>query len=405
MRVILNTLSVSGLRTGVGHYTAEVLRCLRAQTAPGEIGCFPGPMLRQAYAAWGWLSRTRGGRPGTPPPGTRPVEMIRPRTGLRRWVAGALRAPGRAIVASAFRTLCRLRRYDLYHEPNFIPLPCELPTVVTLHDLSVLLYPEWHPAERVEYYEQQFHRGLARCDHILAVSEFTRQEVIRHLGVSPQRITRARNGIRPGLRPLPPEEVAAGLHALGLPPRYLLCLGTIEPRKNVLTLLRAYCALPEAVRERYPLLLVGGWGWDVGPVAGYLDSEARHRGVRHLGYVPDEQLALLYNGARALAYPSLYEGFGLPPVEMLACGGAVLASTTGAVAETVGPHAHLIDPLDTDGWRDTLERVCTDDDWWRSLRQNAVEAAQPYTWEQCAADTLAVYRKVCGSSLPGRVAA
>jgi len=170
MRVILNTLSVSGLRTGVGHYTAEVLRCLRAQTEPGEIGCFPGPVLRQAYAAWGWLSRTRGGKAGTPPPGARPVEMIRPRTGLRRWVAQALRAPGRAIVAGAFRTLCRIRRYDLYHEPNFIPLPCDLPTVVTLHDLSVLLHPEWHPAERVEYYQHHFHRGLARCDHILAVS-------------------------------------------------------------------------------------------------------------------------------------------------------------------------------------------------------------------------------------------
>jgi alpha-1,3-rhamnosyl/mannosyltransferase len=99
-----------------------------------------------------------------------------------------------------------------------------------------------------------------------------------------------------------------------------------------------------------------------------------------------------------LVFPSLYEGFGLPPVEMLACGGAVLASTAGAVAETVGRQAHLVEPLDVDGWRKAMLRVATDDDWWRGLRRGAVEAARPFTWERCAADTLRVYRHLCGQS-------
>jgi alpha-1,3-rhamnosyl/mannosyltransferase len=152
-------------------------------------------------------------------------------------------------------------------------------------------------------------------------------------------------------------------------------------------------------------VLVGGWGWNVRRVADYLDSVGRHRGVRHLGYVPDEDLPYLYNGARALAYPSFYEGFGLPPVEMLACGGAVLASTAGAVAETVGGQAHLIEPLDLDGWRHALRRVCADDDWWQELRTGATEAARPYTWERCAADTLRVYRAVRGTGQAPRLAA
>jgi alpha-1,3-rhamnosyl/mannosyltransferase len=118
--------------------------------------------------------------------------------------------------------------------------------------------------------------------------------------------------------------------------------------------------------------------------------------VRRRGYVAHQHKAALYNGARALAFPSLYEGFGLPPVEMLACGGAVLASTAGAVAETAGAAAHLIDPHDEDGWRAALLRVCTDDEWWQSLRRNAVAAVRPYTWENCARATLGVYRKVCG---------
>ena len=200
------------------------------------------------------------------------------------------------------------------------------------------------------------------------------------------------------VRIAPEAQVAPVLRQLGLPPRYLLYLGTIEPRKNLLRLLRVYCSLPDAVRSRWPLLLVGGWGWNAGDVAEYLHDEARHRGVTHLGYVADADLPLLYNGARALAFPSLYEGFGLPPVEMLACGGAVLASTAGAVAEMVRGQGHLIAAEDEDGWRSALQRVVTDDEWWQALRRGAVVAARPYTWENCARATLGVYRKVCGSA-------
>jgi glycosyltransferase involved in cell wall biosynthesis len=278
--------------------------------------------------------------------------------------------------------------------------------VVTVHDLSVLLYPQWHPADRVAQHQREFQRGVAGAVHVLAISEHARGEIIRTLGLPADRVTRTYMGVRPGLRPMPEEEVRPGLAALGLPGRYLLYLGTIEPRKNVLALLKAYCSLPGPLRERYPLVVVGGWGWNSGDVHAYLHEEARHRGVVYLGYVAEEQVPYLYNGARALVFPSWYEGFGLPPVEMLACGGAVLASTAGAVAETVGRQACLIDPGDFDGWREAIQRVCTDDDWWRGLRRGAEDAARPFTWRRCAADTLAVYRGVVeGARKPARRAA
>jgi alpha-1,3-rhamnosyl/mannosyltransferase len=301
---------------------------------------------------------------------------------------------GQTILARHFRQTCRVGRYDLYHEPNFIPLSSELPTVATLHDLSVLNHPEWHPADRVAHFERRFRAGLSQCIHFLAISESGRQEIIRTLGLRPDQVTRTYMGIRPNLRPMSDDEVQPVLKRLGLPPRYLLYLGTIEPRKNVLTLLRAYSDLPSEVRTDFPLLLVGGWGWRSADVAAYLDAEAGPRGVRRVGYVPEEAVGALYNGARALAFPSLYEGFGLPPLEMMACGGAVLASTAAALVETVGPRAHLIEPLDVDGWRAALLRVTTDDDWHRELRRGTEEVARPYTWEACAETTLGVYRKL-----------
>src|SRR5262249_43899928 len=297
------------------------------------------------------------------------------RASLKRRAIEALAGVGRALMARHQHRAFDPGRCDLYHEPNLVPLPSDLPTVTTLHDLSVLLHPEWHPADRVAHFERHFRDGLRRTTHFLAISEFIRQEVIRTLHVPPDRVTTPPMGIRPGLRPRPAGEVAAALRRLGLPPRYLLCVGTVEPRKNLLLLLRAYAALPGELRRRYPLLLVGAWGWNAAAVADYLHAEGRPRGVLHVGYVPDADLAALYSGARALAYPSLYEGFGLPPLEMLACGGAVLASTAGAVAEVVGGHAHLTDAHDLDGWREALRRVLADDDWWRGLRRGAAEAA------------------------------
>ncbi len=391
MRVVVNQQAALGPKTGIGHYTAQLLDGLRALAGPPhEIDAFPGGWMWHAGQVW-WRVRR--------------VLEAGPRGGGRRrgaWVRQralqCLRQRGRSVVRRLFRAACARRQYDLYHEPNFIPLSCDRPTVTTIHDLSVLLHPEWHPAERVALFEQRFHHTVAHCVHFLVVSDFTRGEVIRTLNVPPERVTRVYNGIRAGLGPMPRTEVRHALRQLGVPDQYLLYLGTIEPRKNILVLLRAYCALPAAVRERWPLVLVGGWGWQTKEIADYFHREARHRGVIHLGYAPDEHLPALYNGARALVYPSLYEGFGLPPVEMMACGGAVLASTAGAVVEVVGGQAHLVPPDDIDGWRAALLRVVQDNDWWQGLRQGARRLARRFTWERCAAETFRVYATLCGSS-------
>jgi alpha-1,3-rhamnosyl/mannosyltransferase len=263
--------------------------------------------------------------------------------------------------------------------------------------LSAVLHPEWHPTDRVVHHARHFRAALERGAHFLAVSDSVRQELIQTFSLPPARITRTYNGVRPAFRPLPEVATRPRLAKLGLPDNYLLYVGTVEPRKNLLTLVRSYCELPAVVRDRCPLVLAGAWGWGCGPVARYYHDEARHRGVIALSYVPEADLPALYNGARALVYPSFYEGFGLPPAEMLACGGAVLASTAEALAETIGPRAHLTDPNDAEGWRTAMGRAITDDGWLSDLRRGASAFAARYTWERCAADTWQVLRHLGGT--------
>jgi glycosyltransferase involved in cell wall biosynthesis len=395
MRIVVNRQSMLGPRTGIGHYTAELLRALQELAPPQEIQAYPTGYL--------WKFMKACAASGGNGPARRPAKLSLGRLARRAIAAPAVRGTVRAwlepLEFRCFQTTCTRENYDLYHEPNILPMPCSCPTIATLHDLSGIVHPEWHPAGRVSKYHRHLERTLKQCVHFLTVSDYVREEIINVLGVAPERVTRVYNGIRTGLAPLSANEVAAGLKALDLPPTYLLHVGTLEPRKNLEMLLKAYCSLPAAIRARCPLLLVGKWGWNTAMLAALLDGEAKHNGVMHLGYLAEEHLRLLYNGARALVFPSLYEGFGLPPVEMLACGGAVLASTAGSLPEVVGGNGHLIDPRDVDGWRSAMQRVIVDDDWRQSLPLGGRAWAAQFTWRRCAEETMRVYRQaVCGAA-------
>ncbi len=400
MRLVFNRFVALGQRTGIGHYAAQLLRHLLPKLGPGEeLDVFPTGWTWRLGRLWGrarpWLTRDEKGPPGAVRTGAVPT----PRSwsaSLRAKLLVAARRSGQAYLARRMRTEAAHGNYDLYLEPNTIPLRCAVPALTTVHDLSALLHPQWHPAGRVAHFEKHFLASLPRSRHFLADTEFTRQEMLAHLPVRREQITPVHLGVREDLGPLPPARTAELLRRHGWPPRYLVYVGTLEPRKNLLMLMRAYCALPDDVRRDCPLLIVGGWGWNSGDIAEFLHERGRARGIIHLGYLRDDSLAVLYNGARALVFPSFYEGFGLPPLEMMACGGAVLASTAGAVVETAGAKAHLLDPRDEDGWRHAMHRVIRDDDWWRTLREGAVEVARAFTWDRCAQETLHVIRRCCG---------
>ncbi|QVL32957.1 glycosyltransferase family 4 protein [Telmatocola sphagniphila] len=400
-RVVINGLASLDRKTGVGHYIASLHQQLQLTGDTGDRAVFyPTGITRDVVRmARNWMNKPRTKSKSAPANSATPVATAAP--ALPRLVWNPKKLLGRYVRRNVpkifrrhFQRVCVRNGVQLYHEPNFIPLPSDLPTIITVLDLSVLLHPEWHPIERVRVHEQNFEKGIARCQHVITISEAVRSEIIHHLGMKPEDVTSIHIAPREHFRPLPASQVAAGLQSLGLQPGFLLYLGTIEPRKNLMMLLKAYCDLPAELRSLHPLVLAGGWGWKTDEVHDFYDRVGRAAGVRHLGYVPDEMLPVLCNGAQALLYPSLYEGFGLPPIEMMNCGGAVLASTADAVAEVLKDKAWLLDPNDTTAWRKAMQTILTDNDRWNELRRDSISFASQYSWRRCAEETWSVYRKV-----------
>ena len=394
MRVLFNGVTLLKPKTGIAHAAANLHAALVAGHPTDTFWLYPGAGVTRLA--------TRVFRPKNrilpAPAGINSSRLKR----LARTAIGSVAKLG---YAAHFQAVARLGRFDLYHEPNFVPFRTDLPVVVTVFDLSVLLFPQWHPAERVKAHEHAYARGLARADHVIVGTEAVRAEAQRHLGLSPDRVTAMLCGVGPQFRPQPAGAVEAIRAKYGLPPRYTLYVGTIEPRKNIGMLLRAFCDLPPGMREACPLVLAGGWGWKTDAERELFHAEAKHKGALHIGYVPDEDLPALYTGADALLYPSFYEGFGMPPVEAMACGTATVTSTADAVREVVGRNALTIDANDLPGWRAALARIAADPQFLSDYRRRGPTRAAQFTWDACARITHGVYRKVLGQNQPDEGAA
>jgi glycosyltransferase involved in cell wall biosynthesis len=379
LRLAFNTTALLSPLTGVGQYCFNLAKGLLTKpdlTVDFFYGAFWDSQLRSTplphlATALPWLRR-----------------HVPYSYELRRWLQNY------RFAQYAGRQTPR-QEFNIYHEPNFLPLKFTGPTVITVHDLSWIRYPDTHPAERVKAMNRYFEPSLMKADAIITCSAFVKQELVDVFGVSEDLISVTPLGVEDMFVPQTPPQTRSILDKYKLAHgHYFLAVGTLEPRKNLVLTLRAYQQLPSKIRNSYPLVLIGMQGWGTSALEHEIEPLVRSGEVLKLGYLPRTELATLMAGASALLYPSIYEGFGLPPLEAMACGLPVICSNSSSLPEVVSDAGILIDSHSENQVSAALLRLIEDDSWREDISRRAIQRARELTWQKCVDRTLDVYRSV-----------
>ncbi len=379
MKVALNATSLLSPLTGIGQYTNQLAKGLQALSGL-ELNLFYGT---------GWSKEVRD----QPVPSITAIKSM-----IKRYIPNAY-SINRYLQQNRFTHGIRRNHSDIYHEPNFLAFKFNGPLVITVHDLSWIRFPDTHPAERVRAMNTYFEPGLRRAGLILTDSEFVKRELMDVFGVKAERIKPILLGVEPLFYPRTAEDTLAVLNRHDLAHgRYLLAVGTLEPRKNLQVALRAYMLLPPQVRKRFPLVLVGMNGWRTSALEHQIAPLISAGEIRQIGYLPREELAMVTAGALTLIYPSIYEGFGLPPLEAMACGVPVIASEVSSLPEVVGDTGMLINPYDEEALAQAILKMISDDGLRHQLSLTALARSSEFTWDKCARQTVDVYRQVIKGS-------
>ena len=302
-------------------------------------------------------------------------------------------------VAKALEELDDRDRVDvtkeyLYHETNFVLKSHKGPKVVTVHDLSIHRYPEYHPKERVAFMTRGMKKTIGKADQIITVSEFVKNELIEHYSLDSDIVTAVPNAVDDDFRPRTKEQCAAYLQKYGLQYRhYLVVVGSVEPRKNLSLLLDSYSDLPDDIKATYPLIHIGPSGWKNTEIHLKASDLEASNYFRSLGYVDQSDLPYLISGAAGLAFPSVYEGFGLPALEAMASGVPLLSSCASALPEVVGDAGILVDPYSrteiTNGLNRLLERTGAVEE----MISLGLLRAGRFSWARTAKETYDVYAR------------
>ena len=388
MKVVLSVDSVHYPLTGIGRYTCELAKNLQLADAQLDLKMMFGDRFIDAL-------------PGDALPGdAQPAETRRNGSSLLRLRRLLQHSP---LAVSLYRQLASVRRSRflelhsdaVFHGPNFYLPRFAGRSVVTIHDLSVFSWAHCHPKGRVKVLQGEIARSVRRADMVLTDSEYTRTEVAEFFNLEPERVRAVSLGASAAFAPRSDHELAPVLARWGLEPNgYCLYAGTIEPRKNLDVLLDAYQALPPGTRRRWPLVLCGYQGWQSAALHARIDKATGEGWARYLGYVSADDLPLLYAGARLFAFPSLYEGFGLPVLEAMASGVPVVCSTSSSLPEVVGSAGAMCAAEDTDALTKLLDRGLEDETWRVRARSEGLARAASFSWGRCARETLDAYRAV-----------
>ena len=375
MRIGLDGIPLLTPKTGVGRYTFELASALTRLAQPPELVFFYGTSWSRRLKQTG-VTNT-GGSYET----------------LRNAVSRLVPAASKKWIRQQILKIGIMRyRPDLFHATNYVASSFDGPLVVTVHDLSFLRYPETHPPERLAWLSDGLPDTLRRAGRIIVDSRFIKDELISLLDVQRERIAVVYLGVSQDYKSRDNEVLALKLKEFDLEPKgYILSVGTLEPRKNILSLLQAYELLPDSLKARWPLVVVGMRGWKDKDISKGMDALLSSGRIRALGYVLMDKLPAVYAGAALFVYPSVYEGFGLPPLEAMASGVPVIASNRASLPEIVGNAGMLIDPEDIESLAQVIESLLDDQRKREQMARMGLQQAKGFTWKACAEKTFRVY--------------
>ncbi|MEC5407890.1 glycosyltransferase family 1 protein [Paraburkholderia sp. MPAMCS5] len=393
MKLLFDLNALRPPRTGIGYYTQHLLQGLRARS---DITDVRGWMGGDIYSGERLDELVRDQAPSGDPVLVPHSQALSLSQCLQRSAAlQPLRTFFHRRSSRAVRAQSAKEGY-VYHETNFAASRYAGPTVATIHDLSHRRHPEFHSKILVQHLDRELPRTFRRVNMVIADSHYTKQEIVDLYDVPEERVTTIHLGVDECFRPLSEVACRAVLSTLDLRQRaFVLSVGTLQPRKNLLRLVEAFAALPRELRREFPLVLIGARGWKTTELASTIAPFISAGEVVTPGYLSRNDLLKLFASAAVFAYPSLYEGFGLPVLEAMASGTAVLTSAASSLPEVSGGAAVEVDPWRIDAIEDGLRRLLTDASLRRQCIERGVAQASKFTWASTIEQTCAVYKKIC----------
>lgn len=373
MRVGIDGYPLAEPRTGVGHYTLELARALAAISPGDEFELVsPAPFDDTAL---GEIKRAN-----------------LPNLLNKNPRASSVRGHWWSIGLPMY---IRRAGFDLFHGTNFdVPLWKQGPSVVTIHDLSALLHPDKHRSRLVRRARLRLPLVVRFANMIITPTESVRREVCQRFKPKPAKVRAIHSAARTSFAPVSFAATAELRQRLRVADEFLLFVGTLEPRKNLLTLLKAFAQIISRTELRPQLVIAGGEGWLMDEMFAFIRKSGITERLRFTGYLSDEELRGLYSSCKVFIYPSVYEGFGLPPLEAMACGAPVIAGRIPSLQEVLGSTARLVEPLDVDALAGSIVELLKDENQRRVMGAAGIEHAAQFSWEQTARQTLDVYREL-----------
>ncbi|SHO80465.1 Glycosyl transferase, group 1 [hydrothermal vent metagenome] len=363
-KILVDSISLLSPLTGIGRYTYEISKYL-------------DPKSRNFF--YGYYSK----------------KLIEPSSGkdIKKLKSFIIKYP---IIKRVARKLLRLSSqifkpsYDIYWQPNFIPNSGikAKKIVTTVHDFSFILHKDFHPKERIEYFENNFFQNIYKSDFIITGSNFSKEEILDRLDFDKSKIRVIYHGIEHNIFKVK-ESIDLDIK---LPSKFIFSVGSIEPRKNLLGLLKAYDNFSNNFKDEYKLVLAGFKGWENSEVMEIIDENRDN--IEYLGFVSDDELASLYNLASLFIFPSFYEGFGLPVLEAMACGTPVVCSDSSSLPEVGGDAVIYCNPHSIDDIKEKIEFVLNDTNLQKNMIAKGLVQAKKFSWEKSANEHITLFKSL-----------